>query len=88
MGQDDHCHIHDVMESRLKRIEDVVDKMSEDVGHIREDTAVVKEFAVELRNQDLPSRVSTLEAFKRPLMGLIAILTGAAAAITAFIKGG
>jgi len=88
MGSEDHCHIHDVMESRLKRIEDVVDKMGEAVGHIREDTAVVKEFAVELRTHDLPSRVSTLEAFKKPLMGMVAALTAVAAAITAWVKGG
>jgi hypothetical protein len=75
------------METRVQRIEAAADTTAEHVGKMREDVAAIKEMAVIMKDAKLIERVSALEAFKKPFMALLAGLTAAAAALTAWIKG-
>ena len=75
------------MEERISRIESVVDRMGRDVGYIRESGAVVRDFVVEMRKQDLPSRVATMEAFKKPLMFLVGALGALITGLAMWIRG-
>ena len=82
------CRQHVDLRHRIEGAEESLKRMTILVGEMREDVAVVKEFAVEMKEAKVVTRLSALEQFKKTAMTLIGGLGAAIGAAITWLKGG